>query len=443
MRIAMIGLRGVPAHHGGVERAVEELGAELAAHGHEVIVYCRAPYYTERPKYYRGMRLIYLPTSTRRGLESFLHSALASVAALRQRPDVVHYHAIGPGLFTPVTRLLSRATIVQTIHGLDDERGKWGSGARKLLKIGRYFSERVPHVVLAVSDDLTQVYQARRRGVTEHVSNGVRTPSPMPADRGTLQLPIAVQPDGYLLHVGRLVPEKGADLMLEAYAQLDTDLPLVIVGASSHTDAYASRLCEQASKDPRVIMAGWMDGDNLAKLYAGARAFVLPSRLEGMPLVLLEAGASGTPIIASDIPPHVEVLGESAPGRRLFEAENPQALLAALQEMLSSPVEAERSGAALLREEVLSTYSWPAIATQTDEAYARAAGKRFGRTRLRGRKAAVAAAPAPPEVVQPATPSPAEIGEPAVAPEIPRPTRDGQDASYASTASTSRRRHAE
>jgi glycosyltransferase involved in cell wall biosynthesis len=443
MRIAMIGLRGVPACHGGVERAVEELGADLAARGHEVIVYCRAPYYTERPEYYRGMRLIYLPTSKRRGLESFVHSALASIAALRLRPDVVHYHAIGPGLFSPITRLFSRATVVQTIHGLDDERGKWGSGARKLLKVGRYFSEHVPHVVLAVSGDLTRIYQGRRRGATEHVSNGVRTPTPVPDDRTTLKLPLDLTADGYLLHVGRLVPEKGADLMLEAYSRLETDLPLIIVGASSHTDSFASNLREQAAKDPRVVMAGWMDGERLSKLYAGARAFVLPSKLEGMPLVILEAGAHGTPIVASDIPPHLEVLGGSSPGRRLFAHGDPQALLEALQACLEAPVDLERKNAAELRDEVLATYSWPAIATQIEESYIRAASRRLRRTHLRGRKAALAAATVPPQPAPPfASASPDDFSEQSVAPELPRPSRDGGDPAFLARGD-GRRRHVE
>jgi glycosyltransferase involved in cell wall biosynthesis len=385
MRIVMIGLRGVPACHGGVERAVEELGADLAARGHEVIVFCRSPYYRQRPKHYRGMRLVYLPTTKRRGLESFVHSALASVAALRFRADVVHYHALGPGLFSPITRLFSRATVVQTIHGLDDERGKWGSGARRVLRCGRWMSERVPHLVLAVSADLTKVYKKRRRGPTEYISNGVRPVPDRPEADVTGGLPYGLTPRGYFLHVGRLVPEKGADVLLDAYRKLKTDLPLLIVGASSHTDEYSAALRKLAALDERVIMAGWMDGPELSPLYAAARAFIIPSKLEGMPLVLLEACAHGSPIIASDIPPHVEVLRHAAPGHRLFQDGDVLDLLEAMRDCLETPLAVERRNATALRDEVLADYSWPAIAEQVEEAYERAAAHRHRRAASRRR----------------------------------------------------------
>ena len=110
----MIGQRGVPATFGGVERHVEELGARLAADGHEVVVFCRRGYGESEPERYRWMRLVHQRTVDSKHLESFVASATATAATLGKGYDVVHYHAVGPGLFSPVVRALSGAHIV---HG--------------------------------------------------------------------------------------------------------------------------------------------------------------------------------------------------------------------------------------------------------------------------------------------------------------------------------------
>jgi glycosyltransferase involved in cell wall biosynthesis len=117
MKIAMIGQRGVPATFGGVERHVEELGARLAADGHEVVIFCRRGYGDSEPERYRGMRLVHQHTVDSKHLESFVASATATGATVGRGYDVVHYHAVGPGLFSP-----DRAGAVRGPRRADDPR---------------------------------------------------------------------------------------------------------------------------------------------------------------------------------------------------------------------------------------------------------------------------------------------------------------------------------
>ena len=77
-------------------------------------------------------------------------------------------------------------------------------------------------------------------------------------------------------------------------------------------------LDQEAAGDPRVLLAGYVFGEELDELYTNAAAFVLPSFLEGLPLTLLEAASYGTPIVASDIPPHLEVVGAGRAGPPVF-----------------------------------------------------------------------------------------------------------------------------
>src|SRR5690242_18914209 len=131
-RIAMVGLRGVPANYGGIERAVEELGTRLVQAGHHVSVFCMGARYDERPATFRGMCLRYLPTLPGKHLEMLVHAALGSVSAMFDEFDIVHFHACGPALFACLPRLVGKA-VVCTLHGQDWRAPKWSRYARTAL----------------------------------------------------------------------------------------------------------------------------------------------------------------------------------------------------------------------------------------------------------------------------------------------------------------------
>jgi len=362
----MIGQRGVPASFGGVEHHVEELGARLADLGHEVVVYCRTNYTVDRLDEYRGMRPHYFDTINTKHFDAIAHSARSSVAAILQKVDVVHYHAMGPGLVAPLPRLLSRAKVVQTIHGLDHERSKWGRVASGVLGLGCWMSARVPDATVVVSKALQDFYATSYERKTHYIPNGVEERGDFPP--GDTLRRYGLTPGSYVLFVGRLVPEKAPDMLLRAFHRLPGDTKLVIVGGSSFTEGFVKTIEELASADPRVVMTGYLHGDPLDELYANAGIFVLPSVLEGMPLTLLEAAAHGVPILASDIPPHVEVLGEDGPGRRLFRMSNETDLRDHLMRMLSQP-EIEQAGGRETRLWVHKAYSWDNAASELAELY--------------------------------------------------------------------------
>lgn len=376
MRIAMIGLRGIPARAGGVERHVEELSTRLAARGHDVTVFCRPGYSGSATREYRGVHLASLPTVPVRGGEAFVHSGLGAWATHGARFDVAHFHAVGPGLFTPLTRALSQCAIVQTIHGLDDQRAKWGGGAQRVLRAGALFSAHVPDEVVVVSRALGEHYRQRYGRYTTYISNGM--PAPEPADLGRLAS-FGLQPRGYLLFVGRMVPEKDPGLLLRAFRELATEDRLVLVGDSSHTDGFMGRLRQLAAQDARVRLVGYQYGEDLAALMAGARMFVQPSLLEGMPLTLLEAAAYELPVVASDIPPHLEVLDHAGPGRMIFHAGDAAALASALAAGLAADTHSLRSAARELHRDVARRYDWDVATDLLEDAYERARHRRAWR----------------------------------------------------------------
>jgi glycosyltransferase involved in cell wall biosynthesis len=365
MHIAMIGQKGLPATFGGIEHHVEELGTRLAARGHDVTVFCRSSY-SSTGRDHRGMRLRHVPTVRTKHLDALVHSALSTLVSMADPPDVIHYHALGPGLLSPLPRYLSHSKVVLTVHGLDQHRAKWGRGAQAVLSTAAWMSSRVPDATIGVSWELAEHYRSRYGRPIVYIPNGVTVRRRRRADEITTRYGL-VQ-GSYLLFVGRLVPEKAPDLLIRAFRRIEDDLRLVIVGGSSFTDNYADSLRRLAAADPRVMFTGYLHGALLEELYSNAAAFVLPSRLEGFPLTLLEAASYGTPVVASDIPPHVQILNDDAPGRRLFEAGDEGSLTDALVRTIRGhPLEQEE--AERFSKQVAKTYRWDNVVQATEELY--------------------------------------------------------------------------
>jgi glycosyltransferase involved in cell wall biosynthesis len=366
LKVAMIGQRGIPAAYGGVERAVEELAARLADRGHDVTVFCRHGDRPVEPRIHRGVRLRYVRVVDGKHIGQLLQSGIATLRVIGGGYDVVHYHAMGPTLFAPLARVTRRGVVVNTVQGRDDRRAKWGPLAKRLLSIAAWTSAKASHRTIVVSRALQDDFRDSFGRETSYVPNGIASlPRQSPGD--TLDA-LDLKRHRYLLHVGRLVPEKGVDLLLRAYAKVDSDLPLVIVGEAAATEGYVADLNDLASRDPRVRLVGPRFGTELAELFTNALVFVQPSHLEGLPIALLEAAEYGLPVIVSDIGPHIEVVGEHAPGRRVFPDDNLAGLCDAIDAVIADP-EGERAGAEDLRSTVLRNYDWDAIADRTVDVY--------------------------------------------------------------------------
>jgi glycosyltransferase involved in cell wall biosynthesis len=358
----MIGLKGVPALHGGIERHVEELGRGLARLGHDVTVYCR-DYYTPLDASAEGLTLRRLPSVNTKHLDAWTHTLLASLDAAPRRFDVYHYHALGPATLAFIPRSLGK-TVVITVHGLDWQREKWGPVASAYLRAGEWAAARLATRTVVVSRELQRYFARRYRRRTTYVPNAVSTPGAV--DLRALEL-YGLEPGRYLLTVGRLVPEKGIHLLLEAYRNVETDLPLVVVGDDPH-GKYLARLREEA--DDRVRFVGYVYGPPLAAFFAGSYLYVQPSTLEGLSIALLEAMSYGAGVLASDIPPNVEALGEAG---FYFPTGDVAALGEQLRRLVASPEDVKEKGAAAERR-VADLYSWEEVARRTAAVYQAALG---------------------------------------------------------------------
>jgi len=119
-------------------------------------------------------------------------------------------------------------------------------------------------------------------------------------------LKLGVDKEKYILFVGRLVPEKGCHYLTKAFKQIDTEMRLVIVGDTSHTDKYVDSL--RRWQNNRIRFLGFIPEETLKELFSNAYLFIQPSEVEGLPHTILQALSFGRCVLASDIPGNLEAL---------------------------------------------------------------------------------------------------------------------------------------
>jgi len=356
----MIGQKGIPATHGGVERHVQELAVRLVESGHQVVVYNRPSYADDDVHDFRGVRVVTLPSLATKHLDAITHVALCTAHALRSDADIVHYHAIGPALLSWVPRL-RRTGVVVTIHGQDWQRPKWGPVAAMALRAGEWMAMHAPDETIVVSRSLTEELSAAYAHPARYIPNGITLAD---GEDASIIDELGLESQGYILFASRLVPEKGAHYLAQACRDMPIDMPLVMAGDSSFSDAYANEL-RAACSHQRVVFPGYVYGLRLAALFRHAALFVLPSDVEGLPIVLLEALGYGTPVLASDIPPNREVLaGLGRTFRAGDVADLQRQLTRALADLPALQDEASTAAATLL-----AAYDWDVISDQTLAVY--------------------------------------------------------------------------
>jgi glycosyltransferase involved in cell wall biosynthesis len=369
LKIAMVGQKGLPATYGGIERHVEEISARLAARGHDVTVFCRSHYSVMREEYYRGIRLVRYPSINTKHLDTASHVGLCSLDYLLRRYDVVHFHALGPSMFSYLPRLRRTRSLV-TVHGLDWEREKWGKMAAWVLKRCEYPAAHFPSRTIVVSKTLHD-YFADKYGVEPAViPNGANLPALRPLDRIRK---FGLTGERYVLFVGRLVPEKGVHYLAEAFAQLegeiDPTVKLVLAGGTSFSDDYVQKL--ESYQSDRIRMVGYVYGEELEELWSNAYIAAQPSTLEGLSISLLEALSYGKCVLTSDIPENVEVTGTAAPSFKSRDVDDLREKLRHLIERPDVVREYERQG----RDLVERDYSWDRIVVSLEELYDRTVGR--------------------------------------------------------------------
>lgn len=367
MKIAVFGLRGMPGVQGGIETHAQCLYPRLVAKGCEVTVLARTCFQPTDIKSYQGVRIVNLPTVRTSGIEALVHSIVAAVYCAFSRPNIVHVHAVGPGLTVPMLRAFG-LRVVFTHHGPDYERQKWGPVGRMVLRIGERFASTMANGIIAISAGIRDLLWDKYRVRAKIIRNGVNVPE-LTRDSSALSQ-FGIDREKYVLCVGRFVPEKRQNDLIDAFVKMKArtrefaEWKLVLVGATDRFSVYSDQLITAASKRSDVVLTGFRSGAELDQLYRWAGVFCLPSSHEGLPIALLEALSYGLPVVASNIKPNLEV--ELTP-----ESYFPLGDTAALAESLAAATSQDDRVALRDRHrlKVTKKYDWESAANSTCALY--------------------------------------------------------------------------
>ena len=292
--VGVYGIRGFPMIEGGVETHCEALYS-LMSKDFDFVIFRRKPWVRSKQQWLH-IKFIDLPSTRIPGWECLLHSFLAAVILCFSSVSIVHIHNIGPGIFAPLLRLRGKKVIL-TYHSANYEHDKLGKLSKLCLRISEKIALRCAHRIIFVNRFQMEKYSHAIRAKSVFIPNGVTKKHPIETMDYIRSLGLVRHK--YILTVGRLVPEKGYDLLIRSFEMIDTDFKLVIVGNSEN--AYRWHL-ESLVQSGRVVFTDYLSGELLSEVYTHAALFVLPSFSEGFPIVLLEAMEYGLDVLVSDIP---------------------------------------------------------------------------------------------------------------------------------------------
>lgn len=355
MRIAMMGMRGVPANFGGSETAVEEIGSRLVARGHEVTVYCRKHKDTVTPgaTEYKGMKRIVLPSVHSLNMELLSHSGLCLLDMVRRRFDVVHFHGVGNSLLFPLFKLTGRgAKSLLIVDGPDWKRPKWGKMAQYALRASFPMAVKLADEIISDNEEVLELFRKDYGRVTQLVGYGADMN--IPQSRAALTK-FGVEPGKYFLQVGALVPDKGVHIVIEAFEKLKTELPLLIVGDTPYMSEYKTKL--MATQDKRIKFLGYVFGEEYRELVANCFGYVHGQLVDGTSPALLQAMAYGRGIIAGDL---LEIDHSLADTGLRYRVKDPADLRAKMTALIENPGLATEYGAKA-RRRVEEKFNWERV----------------------------------------------------------------------------------
>jgi phosphatidylinositol alpha-mannosyltransferase len=319
-----------PPDLGGVERMAEQLAMRVAARRKVTVLTSSSGQPHQIPPEYP-------PTMEVRRLRTFrvaqipFMPRLASELLRTPRGSIVHVHvsqAYAPEVVWLVSRLTRRPFVA---HFHLDVAPSTRLGPMFLLykKVVLARVLRAATRVVVLSREQAQLIENTYRVRTRRISvipNGVS-----PEFLTIVRRPDLRQGPLRLLFVGRLSPQKNVPRLLEALAQVHSDVELAIVGSGPDEGDIEARIRLMGLENVRMV--GAQHGAALHDWYGWADALVLTSEQEGMPLVLLEAMAAGLPIVATDVAGVRATVGDAA----LVAEPTAEGVAAAVDRLASEP----------------------------------------------------------------------------------------------------------
>lgn len=346
--VAIIGTRGYPSFYGGFETLVRILAPSLADSGWDVTVYSRDGT-TDATQADPRIHSILTRGVESRSLSTLSYGLTSTLDAVRRKPDVALVMNVANGYWLPLLRARGIPTVVN-VDGIEWERAKWGNRARSVFRTGAKLTARFGDELVFDAQALGDRWE-REFGRTGNFIpyGGTIDPPPGPEEK--------FERRNYALMVARFVPENTVSEFIEAARNLSKRWDVVVVGSSGYGGEIDDEMGRLAASSDSIHWLGHVSDDvRLHALWANAGAYFHGHSVGGTNPALVQAMASGAPIVARDTVFNREVLGDNA----LFTAPNSHAIEANLARLLSDPSMQEQLGTSA-RQRAADQYTWEGV----------------------------------------------------------------------------------
>lgn len=353
VKIAILGTRGIPARYGGFETLAEQLSKRLAAHGHEVTVYCRRPFTSPGDVFDQRIRRIILPTISHKYFDTAVHTFLSVMHVIFTDAQVVLFCNVANSPLAWIPRLFGKPTVLN-VDGLDRRRRKWNFLGRAFLGFCEVLATVTPSRIITDARLIQEYYRRRFGKASSMIGYGAEVP-PGPDHLEGFSLPARK----FTLYVSRLEPENNPELVIRAYGQVQSDWPLVMVGGNPYDASYVAQLKSLADK--RVVFLGGVYGERYWQLLKNAGLYIFACEVGGVHPALIEAMVAENAVLYLDTPENRETAAGCGVPFRPGAAD----LAAQLTRLLSDePLRQELGRKA--REHAEAHFGWEAV-TRTYE----------------------------------------------------------------------------
>ena len=357
MKIAIMGIRGIPANYGGFETFAENLSVRLVEKGHEVTVYGRSNAISTKERVYKGVKLVVLPTISNKYLDTVFHTFISTVHSLFKRYDVVLICNAANALFSWVPRITGKR-VVLNVDGIERNRKKWNKIAKIYYLVSEKLSTFMPNAIVTDANVIKKYYLSKYKKDSVMIPYGAK----VERKHGSQELSkFDLKTDNYILYVSRLEPENNAHLVIKAFEKVKADMPLVIVGDAPYATGYIKKL--KQTKDKRIKFTGFVFGNQYKALQQNAFAYIQATEVGGTHPALLESLGYGNCVLALDVEEHREVAQDAA---LYFKDET--SLSDKIQSIVDNPETRERH-----REKGMSiiaaSYSWDYITNEYEKLF--------------------------------------------------------------------------
>lgn len=357
MKIVFIGGRGIHIL-GGIENYMLNLTRELTKLGHECIVWCESDH--REVEMIDGVKVIYHPGPKSNllckpwcGLKATLRTVLGE-----KKVSFIHYNAWPPSLWCWIPRLFRIPSCMEG-HGLEWQRSKYSPKAQRIMKTMEAVTAKMNQHLVMCSEGQVKYFKEEYQRDSVCIPGAVDLPDLTAPNNSDILDRYGLEPKKYFLFMGRLVQDKNPDYLINAFRKADiTGYKLVIAGGNDAMPSYVHHLHELAADCGDIVFTGPVYSQDKAQLLKNAYCFCLPSTIEGLSIVMMEAASYKLPTIASDIDANMEFLGDDA---IYVRPENEGDLVTSLRFAVDNPNKLQEF-VSVNYSKILDKYTWDKVA---------------------------------------------------------------------------------